>query len=117
MQSAPANLVTQQLAENGLTTAQATARLSEFGPNEPATAKRTATVLQILLLFANPLAIILLAASVISAALGEDLNATIIALMIVLSVALNFIQTYRSQRAVDRIRKEVAPTATVLRDG
>jgi Mg2+-importing ATPase len=117
MQSAPANLVTQQLAENGLTTAQATARLSEFGPNEPATAKRTATVLQILLLFANPLAIILLAASVISAALGEVLNATIIALMIVLSVALNFIQTYRSQRAVDRIRKEVAPTATVLRDG
>lgn len=37
--------------------------------------------------------------------------------MVLLSVALNFIQTYRSQRAVDRIRKEVAPTATVLRDG
>jgi P-type Mg2+ transporter len=38
-------------------------------------------------------------------------------LMVLLSVALNFIQTYRSQRAVERIRKEVAPTATVLRDG
>jgi len=37
--------------------------------------------------------------------------------MVLLSVALNFIQTFRSQRAVDRIRKEVAPTATVLRGG
>jgi len=101
----------------GLTAGEATLRLARFGPNEPAAAKRTATVVQILLLFANPLAIILLAASVISAALGQVLNATIFALMIVLSVALNFIQTYRSQRAVDRIRKEVAPTATVMRDG
>jgi P-type Mg2+ transporter len=101
----------------GLTSLEAQLRLAKFGPNEPATRKRTAGVLQILLLFANPLAIILLAASAISAALGQVINASIIALMVLLSVALNFIQTYRSQRAVDRIRKEVAPTATVLRDG
>ena len=37
--------------------------------------------------------------------------------MVLLSAALNLFQTYRSQRAVERIRKEVAPTATVLRDG
>jgi P-type Mg2+ transporter len=102
---------------NGLTSAEANLRLAKFGPNEPATARRTATVFQLLLLFANPLAIILLAASAISAALGEVINASIIVLMVLLSVALNFVQTYRSQRAVDRIRKEVAPTATVLRDG
>jgi P-type Mg2+ transporter len=105
------------LTETGLTNEEARTRLARFGPNEPATAKRTATVFQILLLFANPLAIILLAASAISAALGEVINASIIVLMVLLSVALNFIQTYRSHRAVDRIRKEVAPTATVLRDG
>ena len=49
-------------------------------------------------------AIILLAASAISAALVEVINASIIVPMVLLSVALNFIQTYRSQRAVDRIR-------------
>src|SRR5689334_17666867 len=37
--------------------------------------------------------------------------------MVLFSVALDFIQTYRSQKAVDSIRKEVAPTANVLRDG
>ena len=101
----------------GLTSVEARNRFAQFGPNEPATSKRTATVFQILLLFANPLAIILLVASAISATLGEVINASIIVLMVLLSVTLNFIQTFRSQRAVDRIRKEVAPTATVLRDG
>jgi Mg2+-importing ATPase len=101
----------------GLTSIEATNRLAQFGPNEPATSKRTATLYQLLLLFANPLAIILLAASAISAALGQTINASIIVLMVLLSVALNFIQTFRSQRAVDRIRNEVAPNATVLRDG
>jgi Mg2+-importing ATPase len=101
----------------GLTTDEANLRLAKFGPNEPATAKRSANLVQILILFANPLAIILLVASAISASLGEVINASIIVVMVLLSVALNFIQTYRSQRAVDRIRKEVAPAATVLRDG
>lgn len=105
----------QQLA--GLTSVEAKNRLAQFGANEPAASRRTATVFQILLLFANPLAIILLVASVISAAFGEVFNASIIVLMVLLSVTLNFIQTFRSQRAVDRIRKEVAPAATVLRDG
>jgi Mg2+-importing ATPase len=101
----------------GLTSVEARNRLAQFGPNEPATSRRTATISQLLLLFANPLAIILLVASATSAALGEVINASIIVLMVLLSVALNFIQTYRSQKAVDRIRKEVAPTAAVLRDG
>jgi hypothetical protein len=34
--------------------------------------------------------------------------------MALFSVALNFIQTYRSQEAVDSIRKEVAPYGMVL---
>ena len=101
----------------GLSTTEARLQLSKIGPNEPVSSRRTSGLAQILFLFVNPLVIILLIASAISAAVGEVLNASIIALMVLLSVALNFIQTYRSQRSVERIRKEVAPTATVLRDG
>ena len=101
----------------GLSGAEARLRLLKFGPNEPVSSRRSSSLIQILLLFVNPLAIILLVASAISAALGEILNASIIVLMVLLSAALNFIQTYRSQRAVERIRKEVAPTASVLREG
>ena len=101
----------------GLSTTEARLRLSKIGPNEPVSLRRQSSLVQILLLFLNPLAIILLAASAISAALGEILNASIIAVMVLLGATLNFIQTYRSHRAVERIRKEVAPTPTVLRDG
>lgn len=104
-------------AGTGLSSVEARLRLIQFGPNEPVASHRTSGLIQILLLFVNPLVIVLLLASAISAAIGEVLNASIIALMVLLSVALNFIQTYRSHRAVERIRKEVAPTATVLRDG
>ena len=37
--------------------------------------------------------------------------------MVLLSVTLNFVQTFRSQRAVESLRRDVAPTATAMRDG
>ena len=70
----------------GLTTDEAKLRLAKFGPNEPATAKRSANLVQILILFANPLAIILLVASAISASLGEVINASIIVVMVLFYV-------------------------------
>jgi Mg2+-importing ATPase len=104
-------------SKEGLSSTEARRRLSRFGPNELITGRRSGAVVQILLLFANPLAIILLIASLISALLGEVLNASIIAVMVLLSAALNFTQTFRSQRAAERLRLQVAPTATALRDG
>ena len=110
------NSVALEAGSTGLTQAEAKRRLAQFGPNEPAPTRRTAPLFQLLSLLANPLAIMLLVASGISAGLGEVINASIIITMVLFSVALNFIQTYRSQKAVDSIRKEVAPTATALRD-
>lgn len=79
--------------------------------------RRAAGLVQILLLFANPLVIILLIASAVSAFVGEIVNASIIALMVVVSIVINFFQTWHSQRAAERLRGQVAPKATVLRDG
>ena len=101
----------------GLSSAEATRLLSEHGPNELIAARRAGNVFQILRLFANPLVIILLIASLASFLLGERINASIIVLMVLLSVALNFFQTYRSERAAERLRQQVAPTARALRDG
>jgi Mg2+-importing ATPase len=101
----------------GLTSAEAASRLAAGGPNEPASRPTGGLVRQILYGLANPLVLILLAASILSAALGEPANAALIAAMVLLSLALNFIQTYRSQRAAERLRLGIAPTATVRRDG
>ncbi len=101
----------------GLTTAEAARRLAEHGPNEPAPTQRLSSIVEIARLFANPLVLILLVASAVSAWLGEDVDAGIIVTIVMLSVSVNFWQSYRSQLAADRLRASVAPTATVLRDG
>jgi Mg2+-importing ATPase len=102
---------------DGLTSDEAARRLAQFGANEPAPSRRIGPLLAFLRFCSNPLVIILLVASAISALLGQMVNAALVAAMVVLSVVLNFLQAYRSERSVQRLREQVAPTATVLRDG
>ncbi|AGP39571.1 magnesium-translocating P-type ATPase [Sorangium cellulosum] len=102
----------------GLTSEEARQRLGRFGPNEPAaTARREAAVVQVLRRFANPLVSILLLASLASAALGNLTNAAVVVVIVALSVAVESAHTRRSHRAAERLRAQVAPTATTLRDG
>jgi Mg2+-importing ATPase len=104
-------------AAKGLTSQEAEARLNQFGPNDPAPPKRHSAVLDLLRLFLNPLTLILLIAAVISIFLGEATDAGIIITIVLLSTALDFTQTRKSQQAVEQLRQQVAPTAAVLRDG
>ena len=67
--------------------------------------------------FANPLVLILLVASVISIVLGDPVGGLIIIAIVLLSVILNFFMEFQARHAVEDIRKQVATTAAVLRDG
>jgi Mg2+-importing ATPase len=49
--------------------------------------------------------------------LGEKVDAGIIGVIVLLSAAIDLTQTYRSQQAIEQLRQQVAPTATVLRSG
>jgi Mg2+-importing ATPase len=100
-----------------LTSAEAADLLAQYGPNEPAPVRRLSLVVQLLRLFANPLVLILLVASAISAALNQRADAVIIVTIVLVGTTINFWQTYRSQQAADRLRASVSPTATVKRDG
>jgi Mg2+-importing ATPase len=101
----------------GLTSQEAASRLARFGPNDPAPSRKRSWVQQFLILFLNPLIVILLIAAAASALLGERVDAFIITTMVVVGVAINFVQTYRSSRAAEMLRQQVTPTATTLRDG
>src|ERR1700730_8668232 len=101
----------------GLTAQEAEARLSKYGPNDPTSARRGALLFELLHLFLNPLVIILLVASVISTLLGQKIEAEIILVIVVFSVTIDFVQTYRSQRAIHRLQEHVSLTATTQRDG
>jgi P-type Mg2+ transporter len=105
------------IAVVGLTTREAEARLNQFGPNEPAATKHHSLLADVLRAFTSPLVLILIISAIISAFLGDAADASIIAIIVFLSIVLDLTQTYRSQKAVDQLQKQVAPTATVQRDG
>jgi Mg2+-importing ATPase len=101
----------------GLTSAEAGRRLRLHGPNSLVAESRFAPLIDFLRFFANPLVLILLAASTISIALGDHVGGAIIIAIVLLSVVVNFYVEFQARHAVEDIRKQVATTAAVVRDG
>jgi Mg2+-importing ATPase len=115
----PVTVLLEQLAASpdGLSSAEAAARLARFGPNVIHGERKRALLLQFLGKFRNPLVIILLVASALSAATGDAASFFIIATIVIISVTLDFIQEYRAGQAAERLRQSVAVRGQVLRDG
>ena len=101
----------------GLSGAEAKARLARFGPNRFRVRPEKSLLLQYLIRFKNPLVLILLVASAVSAFTGEVTNFLIITCMVLLSVTLDFVQEYRANAAAEKLRQSVSVRAIVMRDG
>jgi Ca2+-transporting ATPase len=106
-----------QSTPDGLTTAEASRRLAEYGPNELQAARRISPWAILFEQFKSVLIIILLVATALSAFLGHGIEAIAIAVIVLFAVLLGFAQEYRAERAIEALRQMAAPTATVLRDG
>jgi len=101
----------------GLASQEALARFRRVGPNEPAPPRRFEALRGLGAFLLNPLVLILLVASTVSAVFGQVVSSGIIACMVLLSIVLNFTQSYQSQLAAQRLRDRVGQRTTVLRDG
>ncbi len=111
-------------SENGLDSAEAQNRLSTYGLNELKKAKGKSPIKLFLGQFTDVLMIILLLAMFLSLGLGiyqnsmdEAIDALIIFIIVIASAVLGFTQEYRSEKAVEALKKMTAPTALVIRDG
>jgi Mg2+-importing ATPase len=102
---------------DGLAEQEASRRLQQQGPNEVTSTPLRARVLELARGTGNPLVVILLVAGIASAILGDTTDAAIIFAIVGLSAALNLWQTLRSGRAVQKLRAQIAPTASVRRAG
>ena len=101
----------------GLSDAEAKERLQRNGPNElPAGTSISAWTI-LISQFNNILMLILLVAVVLSLILGHTSEAIAIAVIVLLSVVLGFMQEYRAERSLEALSQIAAPKATVLRDG
>ena len=101
----------------GLSGAQAKERLAKFGPNLFREHTEKSLLVQFLIRFKNPLVIILLVASAVSAFTGEVTNFLIISVIVLMSVTLDFVQEYRANAAAEKLKLSVSLRANVIRDG
>ncbi len=100
---------------SGLSSAEAAARLVQYGPNQ-LKPQHQAALWQFLARFRNPLVLILLMASVISAATGDATSAVVITVMVLMSVILDFVQEHRAGLAAEKLARQVALRVRVVRD-
>lgn len=101
----------------GLSSEQAAAQLAATGPNSVEDAPRLSALRLLLRQFESPLVLILAAAAAISVVLQQWVDAGIILAIVLGSSALGFLQEYRASTAVEDLKKRLALTARVLRDG
>jgi Mg2+-importing ATPase len=100
----------------GLTSQQADAHREMFGPNTISTKRKRPVLLQFLDHFRNLLVIILLIAAAISVFVGEFTNATIIFIIVLVSVTLDFFQEYKAGNAAELLNKKIISKVSVFRD-
>ena len=117
--ASPAEAVVARLgtdASTGLTAVEASARLAEFGPNRLTRRERPAYLAIALRQAADPLVGLLAAAAIVSALVGEGLQAAVIGAIVVLNGVLAYVQEAGAEREILALREALSPVASVIRD-
>jgi P-type Mg2+ transporter len=103
--------------EAGLSEDEADLRLAEHGANVVAHEMRFRRVRLLARACANPLVILLLLLAALSLMTEDVGGAAVMLAMVVLGVALRFVQELRAGNAAAKLKAMISVTATVVRDG
>ncbi len=101
--------------ESGLTTAEAAERLQRYGPNQLEEARRGGFWHMLVEQLNNFVVLLLIAAALVSALLGEWIDASAILAIVVLNTVLGIVQEQRAEQALAALKRLAAPEAHVLR--
>jgi Ca2+-transporting ATPase len=106
-----------KVQDEGLSSAEVEKRLQHYGPNQLKEAPRPGFLSLLWGQLNNFVVILLIVASIISALLGDYVEAAAIMAIVVLNSVLGIIQEQRAEQALAALKKLAAPEAQVLRDG
>ncbi|MBV6408698.1 MAG: Calcium-transporting ATPase [Rhodocyclaceae bacterium] len=101
----------------GLTFAEAAARLARHGPNALPEGRRRSPLRMLADQFADFMILVLVAAAVVSGIVGEPSDTLAIFVIVLLNAVIGFVQEWRAERAMAALRRMAAPTARARRDG
>ena len=103
-------------AERGLDSREAERRLTKWGPNAFAAAQKASWTQILVRQFLSVLILILVAAAVISYAVGHVVDAVAILAIVAVNGVLGFVQEWKAEEALEALRRMLAPRARVVRD-
>jgi Ca2+-transporting ATPase len=106
-----------QATTNGLTSAEARARLDRYGSNVLPTGSGVSAWRVWLAQFRSVITLLLVAAAIAAIATGDPLDAVAIGIVLALNVSIGFAMEIRAHRAVEGLSRLEPRRATVVRDG
>ena len=101
----------------GLTSAEAEARLNSYGPNDLPGARRRDFGRILLAALSEPLLLLLVAASLIYFVIGDVHEAVLLMGLAMVNIVLVVYQEQKTERVLDSLRDLTSPRALVIRDG
>ena len=101
----------------GLSSAEASQRLHDVGPNQLVAAPRKSPWAIFLEQFKDFMIVVLLVATLISGLMGEFADAITIIAIVLVNAILGFVQEYRAEQAINALKELTSPQIDVLRDG
>ena len=115
----PAEEALQRLGvtENGLSDEQVETAREEYGSNILSHRKEAGILVELLQRCRNPLVIQLLVICAVSLLMGDIRAATVVGVMVLLSVGLAYVQEHRSSKAVEKLNAMVQTNSLVIRGG
>ena len=117
LSAAEAVSVLESDATQGLSAEEVAARQARFGPNRLSPKTGRGPLLRFLLQFHQPLIYILLASAIITAALREWVDASVIFGVTLVNAIIGFIQESKAESAIAALAKIVSTSALVMRGG
>jgi P-type Ca2+ transporter type 2C len=103
--------------DRGLSVEEAAWRLAAVGPNQLQAAKQRPRWLLFLAQFTNTMIMVLLAAAVVTAILGDLKDTVVIVAVVVLNAIISFVQEQRAEQAITALQRMSTPQARITRAG
>ncbi len=101
---------------SGIFSDEARKRIAIYGLNRIEEKKKKSPFFLFLSQFSDFMIIILIIAAIISAFLGEGMDSIAILLIVFLNAVIGFVQEYKAERAMEKLREMAEPEGMVLRD-
>ena len=115
--SADETLKTLNSSIKGLSDSEAQKRLLEHGKNELVEEKKAGPVKIFLGQFMDILILILIIAAIAAYYVGDTLDAIVILIVVLINAVVGFIQEYRAEKAMEKLKGLISSEAVVIRDG